>query len=101
MTEEGKIKKQIREYLATIPGCAVFPIALGKIPGRNNSVMRKGTPDIICCHWGRFIAIEVKSKKGKQRLEQSQIEHEIKVWSHGVYILARSVEDVIHAIPQE
>ncbi len=57
-----------------------------------------GMADIIgVLRGGRFMAIEVKAEKGKQSAEQ-------KVWQEtvtntgGIYILARSVDDVIRGL---
>ena len=54
----------------------------------------KGVTDIICVIKGRFHGIEVKRKKGgKQSSEQFIFQQRLEE-AGGVYILARSVEDV-------
>lgn len=54
---------------------------------------KNGSPDIIVCYRGKFIAIEGKIAKGQQsgwqRLRQNQIER-----AGGIYIVARDVSDV-------
>jgi penicillin-binding protein-related factor A (putative recombinase) len=58
-----------------------------------------GVSDILCCYRGHFVAIEVKSEKG--RLSESQIEFISKINAHGGFaFVARSVEDVEKAFKQ-
>jgi hypothetical protein len=56
-----------------------------------------GTADIICCIDGKFVAIEVKTTIGRQRPEQKNYEAAVGN-RNGIYILARSVEDVVNAL---
>lgn len=54
MTPEGKVKKEITNYLDSLSDCWYFcPIMMG--------YGRKGIPDIIGCIRGVFFAIEVKA----------------------------------------
>lgn len=54
----------------------------------------KGVADIIgVLPNGQFLAIEVKNAKGRQSLEQKIFEKNVKA-NHGIYILARSIDDV-------
>lgn len=84
-TPESKIKKDIKAYLKSI-GAAVFPV-----PG--GAYGCKGSPDLLVCYEGKFIAIEGKANNGVQsswqKLRQRQIEE-----ANGIYVLAWSVEDV-------
>lgn len=58
----------------------------------------KGVSDIIgIMKDGRFIAVEVKGKKGKVSLEQEQFLDIIKRFN-GIAILARSLEDVMAVV---
>jgi hypothetical protein len=52
-----------------------------------------GMPDVMALIHGTFVAIEVKSKTGRQRPEQKEWEARVKK-NRGIYILARSWEDV-------
>lgn len=52
-----------------------------------------GMPDIMMLHLGRFVGIEVKSLRGRQRLEQTDWQAKIQR-AGGRYILARSWDDV-------
>lgn len=53
-----------------------------------------GVADIIGHYKGIFVAIEVKSKNGRQSEEQKLFEFNIKK-NGGHYLLARSLEEVI------
>jgi hypothetical protein len=57
-----------------------------------------GTPDIVGLlrPSGRFVGIEVKSSTGKQRKEQQTMQRVIEAFG-GLYVLARSVDDVDRA----
>lgn len=60
---------------------------------RNNPLMKPGIADIIAVHNGRHIEIECKTAVGRQspaqKIHQKRIEQ-----AGGIYILARSIEDV-------
>lgn len=55
-TPEGKVKKKVKETLATMGAYYVMPVT----GGFGNS----GIPDILCCYEGRFIGIECKANGG-------------------------------------
>ena len=55
---EKDIVAQVMRYLKTVPGCFAWK-EHGGIYGT------AGLPDIVCCHNGRFVAFEVKTKSGK------------------------------------
>lgn len=100
MTPEGLVKDAILTYLKLIPGCVVFPIAttgMFDVTRRTyrKSTMRRGTPDILCCYLGRFVAIEVKAPKGRLSEVQKEILKEIVECGQGIAFMARSVQDVI------
>lgn len=54
---------------------------------------RKGVSDILGIYQNKFMAIEVKSSKGKLSIEQRQFIDEVKE-NGGIAFVARSVEDV-------
>ena len=57
-----------------------------------------GWPDITgLLPDGRFIGVECKSRRGRQSPAQKVMQHEIRQ-RNGIYILARSVEDVQNGI---
>jgi hypothetical protein len=62
MTEPQYINKKIKPYLV---GLGVLPI---KIHGGPFSEV--GTPDLLCCYKGRFLALEVKQRGNTTTLVQ-------------------------------
>jgi len=56
---ESKIEKDIKKYLLSLGGYV--------IKGDTNII---GTPDIICCINGKFLAIEVKQPNKSPRINQ-------------------------------
>jgi hypothetical protein len=70
--------------------CPVINPRTGKVQGIS---VPKGHPDILACAGGRYIAIECKSQDGRQRPEQKSFQRAVER-SGGLYVLARSVEDV-------
>ena len=52
MTPEGKVKKKVKEYLATTGAWYYMPVS--------NGMGRVGCPDILVCYKGHFLAFEVK-----------------------------------------
>ena len=53
----------------------------------------KGASDLHICYYGKFIAIECKSEKGKQSPEQKLYQKAVEN-SGGIYCLAYSIDDV-------
>jgi hypothetical protein len=54
-----------------------------------------GSPDIICVIKGQYVGIEVKRPGGKQNPNQLQFQKDLEN-SGGKYILAYSLDDVLH-----
>lgn len=84
MAPEKKVEKQIRSYLDKIGAWHV------KIHG--SAYMPSGTPDILSCIEGKFVAIEVKRNKGGkvsalQELKIKQIQN-----AGGIAFPANSLE---------
>ena len=92
---EHEIQKQIIEYLQ----------AVGIFHWRNNTGRRNhiqfgypGSPDIIgILPDGRFLGIEVKTRTGKQSPAQVIFQQNVEK-SNGLYILARSIDDVKNGV---
>jgi len=62
----------------------------------SNPYAMPGQPDIICIlEGGIFCGIEVKTKTGKQSPDQILFQKRLEALG-GVYIVARSVEDISH-----
>lgn len=54
MTPEAKVKKEIREYIDSLP--ETF-----RIPTITKGYGKSGLPDEVVCHKGIFMAIEIKA----------------------------------------
>lgn len=87
---ESDITKSILKYLKTLPHC-FFWKEHGGIYGTS------GIPDIIVCIDGRFIALEVKTQKGKTTPLQNATIRKIHS-SGGFAFVVRSVEEAKNAI---
>ena len=59
---------------------------------------RKGAADIFACVNGMLVAIEVKDAKGRQSEHQRAFEQEV-IAAGGIYILCRSLEDMVENLP--
>ena len=82
---ESAITKRIIDYIHSIGGTAI------KVHG--SVYMHSGTPDIIACVRGRFVAIEVK-QPGKHPTP-AQVAYIEKIQrSGGIAFVAHSVEEV-------
>ena len=82
---EIELTKQIMGYLKYIPDST-----FKKIRG---SMGMKGILDIIGCWEGRYIEIEIKTKRG--RLKQHQLERILEIQrAGGISKMVRSVEEV-------
>lgn len=82
---ESEIVKQIKEYLKTVPNCFFWKEHGGQFGA-------SGIPDIIICLKGRFVAFEVKTKKGKLTVLQAITLRQIQK-AGGIAEVVRSVED--------
>lgn len=87
---ESEITKSILKYLKTLPRC-FFWKEHGGIYGTS------GIPDIIVCIDGRFIALEVKTQKGKTTPLQNAAIRKIRS-SGGFAFVVRSMEEAKNAI---
>lgn len=82
---ESEIVRQIKEYLKTVKGCFFW-----KEHGGQFGVA--GLPDIILCLNGRFIALEVKTEKGKVSVLQEITLKKIRN-AGGIAEVVRSVDE--------
>lgn len=83
--EETKLQKSIQEYLKSL-GAYCFKV-------HGSVCMRAGIPDIIACHCGHFIGIEVKDGNNKPSALQEAHIHQIRK-AGGIGFVAYSIEDV-------
>lgn len=84
MTPEGKVKKQVKEYLKSIGAWYYMPVS--------NGMGRVGCPDILVCYQGLFMAFETKAP-GKIKNVTANQQREIDDIQR-VNGLARVVDDV-------
>ncbi len=83
--KERDVIRDIRDWLA-MHGWFVVRI-------QQSMGCHKGMSDLLAVKGGRVLFVEVKAPKGRQSTYQVEFQREIE--SHGgVYVLARSVEDL-------
>ena len=83
--KEKTIERQIRNYLTSV--------GAWHIKTHGNMFSRAGTPDILACVNGKFVAIEVKRPGGiMSALQKANIERIRQ--AGGVAFIAYNVEDV-------
>jgi len=91
MTPEGRVKKQVKEYLKSIGAWYYMPVS--------NGMGRVGCPDILVCYKGLFMAFETKAP-GKIRNvtanQQREIDDILRV--NGLACVVDDVEQVKEAI---
>jgi len=86
VTEETKIKHQVKDYLR-LKGWFIFHNLAG-------TGVYKGIPDFIAVKEGFVIFLEIKTPEGK--LSQHQKEFQKNIEDHnGNYFVCRSLEDAI------
>lgn len=67
MTPEAKVKKQVVKILQEFGVYFFYPVTGG--------YGRSGVPDIVCCHNGLFIGIEVKADSKKNPPTELQLKN--------------------------
>ena len=104
---EKIIQKQILNFLAAY-GIFVFRVNTTGVFDPSKKIFRrlagfnlKGVADILgVLPNGRFLAIEVKTAVGKQSIWQKNFQKQVES-NNGVYVLARSIDDVRFIIDQD
>ena len=91
MTPEGKVKKKIKEYLASVGAWYYMPVS--------NGMGRAGCPDILVCYQGHFLAFEAKAP-GKINNTTANQDREIAGINRaeGTAIVVDNVEQVMEVI---
>ena len=86
-TPEGKVKKQVRDYLRKKGIWFYQPV--------QNGMGQVGIPDFICCYKGQFIAIETKApgKLANVTPNQQRVIDEIKAHG-GLAIVVDNIESL-------
>ena len=95
--KESEILKNILEWLNFQSGVFAFRVNVQGVPLHNKEGYRpsplRGVSDIIACVNGHFVAIEVKTKKGKLSRHQLDFADKI-INSKGYFLKATSIDDV-------
>ena len=104
IAKEKDIERQVLDFLHLNKYFA-WKNPTGGYFDANKGVMRRhasryairGTPDIILIIQGKFVGLEVKSKKGLQSEHQKEFESRCRL-AGGHYFIIRSVEDLMQAL---
>lgn len=105
---ERRLHKQVADYLdLALPPTALWwptPNASKRTPAQAANMkrakeFRAGMPDIMLCHRGRLICIELKAPKGRLSPAQHEV-HERLTLSGAVVCVCRSLDDVIDLLIQ-
>jgi len=97
---ESDLKKQVLKYLQErmnkVGDIYFYKSECGNLSlgGRHFKTGKKGCPEITLCYKGRYVGIELKTKKGKQQDEQKEAEQRI-IKAGGIYCLARNIKDIL------
>lgn len=83
MTPEGAVKEKVKKLLKEFGAYFHMPVQNG---------MGKPSLDFVCCHKGRFLAIETKTEKGKLTLRQQATIDEMQK-AGAIVLVIRGVSD--------
>lgn len=78
MTPEGRVKERVKELLRTHGAYWFCPVQTG---------MGETTLDFLCCHRGRFFAIETKAPGKKMTLRQHTVSNRISEAGGVVFVI--------------
>ena len=99
---EIRIQQEILQAIGARDDLRVWRNQTGALRDERGRLVRFGLPgsaDILgILKGGRFLAIEVKSPTGRQSEQQHNFERMVRNMG-GLYILARSVSDVLEVLP--
>lgn len=71
--------------------------AIKTAEGRYFKTGKAGAPDITCCYKGRYIALEIKTGKGRQSKAQCEAEGKIRM-AKGEYYIIRDLDTLTNLI---
>ena len=102
LTRESDIQALILIYVTSLPCSFGWRMNTGAVQQGDRFIRYgiKGQPDIFLILNGRFIGIEAKTKTGRQSADQKQWQRNCERGG-GLYILARSVDDVRDVLERE
>ncbi len=97
---EQDIQSAVLAAVTAVPGCLAWRANSGLAVTAARSIIRANVPgcaDILACYRGRFIAIEVKTERGRQSQQQRRFQAAVER-AGGLYVLARSPADALAAL---
>lgn len=100
VVSEAETKQQVLIWLGLRSDTLAYtvqPLVARDKWGRVMRAAPKGHSDILACIGGRYVAIETKSATGRQNPDQKIFQQAVQRAS-GIYVLARSIDDVCAAI---
>jgi len=89
---ESEIQRKMLLYLKGVPNLYVVNFV-------GSAVTAKGTPDILCCYKGKFIAFEVKredSSYGTTATQKARLQRIKRAGGQGFVV--KSLQDVVNII---
>ena len=87
---ESAVRSKVRQYLNGLVKSSWHSVHTG-------GFTRPGTPDILGCYLGFFVAVETKAPGRQLTKSQQFVKREIEE-ANGVYIVASSVEEVVEGL---
>jgi len=99
---EGRIQDEILIELSKIDGVLAQRNNVGQARMSNGSHVRygvggKGGSDLILCARGLYVALEIKTPKGRLSLDQERYGAAVEL-NGGKFIVARSAEEAIEKV---
>lgn len=91
-TPEGKVKEKVKAILKRRGVWYCMP--------RGQTFGRAGIPDFLCCHMGRFVAVETKAGRGRPTALQLRELREIFRGHQGIALIVRedSLDELENAL---
>jgi hypothetical protein len=91
---EAELLRAVLIELGSHPDVLVYraqPIVAKAPGGRVIRALPKGHPDVLCCIRGRYVALELKSERGRQTPEQVAFQTAVER-AGGQYLVIRDVD---------
>jgi hypothetical protein len=91
ITPEGKVKLAVKKWLTERGIWYFMPVS--------NGMGRHGIPDLLCCHQGRFLGLEIKAPGKRRTVTPNQIRELIKIkQAGGVALIIDDVQQLATAL---
>lgn len=103
--EVQALQPRVLVAVNAIEGVRAWPNKRGKMPapwgGWVEYGLCPGAADVIGCARGWFLALELKSRTGRQREEQKTFERVVRGICGGIYLMPRSEEEAVEGVLRE